>query len=88
MVALLDELAAKADVDNPFFGQQRLATLRTKLQEAGPRADWRLRWETATAALERLQALGIVEEITGKARGRVFVYRRYLSLLDVGTDPL
>ena len=43
---------------------------------------------TATAALERLQALGIVEEITGKARGRVFVYRRYLSLLDVGTDPL
>ncbi len=53
MVALLDELAAKADVDNPFFGQQRLATLRTKLQEAGPRADWRLRWETATAALEQ-----------------------------------
>ena len=27
---------------------------------------------TATAALERLQALGIVEEITGKAHGRIY----------------
>jgi len=43
---------------------------------------------TATAALERLQGLGIVEEITGKARGRVFVYQRYLSLLEAGTEPL
>ena len=53
MVKLLDELAAKADVDNPFFGHQRLDTLQKQLQEAGPRADWRLRWETATAALEQ-----------------------------------
>lgn len=64
MVALLDELAAKADVDNPFFGRQRLATLRTKLQEAGPRADWRLRWETATAALEQGQEREAIELLT------------------------
>ena len=64
MVALLDELAAKADVDNPFFGRQRLAALRTKLQAAGPRADWRLRWETATAALEQGQEREAIELLT------------------------
>jgi hypothetical protein len=42
---------------------------------------------TATAALERLQALGIAEEIAGKARGRIYVYRRYLDLLGAGTEP-
>lgn len=43
---------------------------------------------TATASLQRLQGLGIVEEVTGKARGRVFAYKRYLDLLSEGTVPL
>jgi Fic family protein len=36
---------------------------------------------TVNSALEQLQTLGIVEEITGKRRGRVFAYRQYLSVL-------
>jgi Fic family protein len=43
---------------------------------------------TVNAALVDLQRLGIVEEVTGRRRGRVFGYSRYLSILSEGTDPL
>ncbi len=32
--------------------------------------------------------LGILEEITGRERHRLFVYRRYLDILNEGTEPL
>jgi Fic family protein len=43
---------------------------------------------TVNAALVDLKRLGIVEEVTGRKRGRVFGYRRYLAILSEGTDPL
>jgi Fic family protein len=43
---------------------------------------------TLQKAIETLQALGIVEEITGKRRKRLYRYSRYLSILDEGTEPL
>ncbi|MCU0894794.1 MAG: hypothetical protein MUD06_10820 [Rhodospirillales bacterium] len=43
---------------------------------------------TVNAALADLVRLGIVEEVTGRRRGRVFGYRTYLRLLNEGTDPL
>lgn len=43
---------------------------------------------TVNAALADLERLGIVEEITGRRRGRVFGYRRYLAILGEGTEPL
>ena len=43
---------------------------------------------TVNAALTDLERLGIVEEVTGRKRGRVFSYRRYLAILSEGTDPL
>ncbi len=36
----------------------------------------------------RPKAMGIVDEVTGRKRGRVFSYQRYLSILGEGTDPL
>ncbi len=39
---------------------------------------------TVNAALEQLQRLGIVEEATGRRRGRVFVYRAYMEILSAG----
>jgi Fic family protein len=48
----------------------------------------RLTMPTVNAALVELQRLGIVEEVTGKRRGRVFAYRRYLDILSEGTEPL
>lgn len=43
---------------------------------------------TVNAALADLERLGIVEEVTGRKRGRVFAYRQYLAILSEGTDPL
>jgi Fic family protein len=43
---------------------------------------------TVNAALVDLERMQIIEEITGRKRGRVFSYRRYLAILSEGTDPL
>ncbi len=43
---------------------------------------------TVTAALQNLERIGIVREVTGKQRGRVFVYDAYLKILARGTEPL
>ena len=43
---------------------------------------------TVNAALADLERLGTVDEVTGRKRGRVFSYRRYLAILSEGTDPL
>ncbi|MBB4313193.1 Fic family protein [Roseospira marina] len=43
---------------------------------------------TVGKALDTLGALGIVEEVSGRKRGRVYVYRRYLDILNEGTEPL
>ncbi|WP_128293429.1 Fic family protein [Afifella aestuarii] len=43
---------------------------------------------TVNAALAELEKMGIVSEITGRKRGRVFSYQRYLAILSEGTDPL
>ncbi len=43
---------------------------------------------TASAAIQRLQELGIVRELSGQLRGRTFAYDEYLTLLSEGTEPL
>lgn len=43
---------------------------------------------TINAALADLQRLGVVDEVTGRRRGRVFGYRAYLDILNEGTAPL
>jgi ribosomal protein S25 len=43
---------------------------------------------TARSVLKALEKLTIVEEITGKRRNRIYVYKKYLSLLEQGADPI
>lgn len=43
---------------------------------------------TVTSALKRLEEIGVVREITGKARDRIYVYKDYLDILEEGTQPL
>jgi Fic family protein len=43
---------------------------------------------TVTSGLEHLRTLGIVNEATGRQRGRVFVYTEFMRLLSEGTEPL
>lgn len=42
---------------------------------------------TASSALQKLEGMGVVREITGKARNRLFAYIRFINLLDEGLDP-
>jgi len=43
---------------------------------------------TVLRNLATLESLGMVKEITGKERHKVFVYDEYLALLSKGTEPL
>ena len=47
-----------------------------------------LSFPAVSSALERLVELGVAREITGAARNRIFVYDRYLAILNEGTEPL
>lgn len=42
---------------------------------------------TVRSALKHMMDLAIVEEITGKKRDKIYIYRRYLTLLEEGTEP-
>lgn len=43
---------------------------------------------TAIKSLNHLVSLGIVEEVTGKARNKLYVYKNYLDLLNKGAEPI
>ncbi|MBB70836.1 MAG: cell filamentation protein Fic [Legionellales bacterium] len=42
---------------------------------------------TARDALNNMVEVGILEEISGKVRNKVYVYRQYLDILEEGTEP-
>jgi len=43
---------------------------------------------TVRSSLKHLEKLRIVRELTGRQRNRLFVYDKYLNILDEGTKPL
>ena len=43
---------------------------------------------TVTTAVMRLKTLGIVHEMTGKSRNRIFAYQPYIKIISEGTEPL
>ena len=43
---------------------------------------------TVTVSLNHLVRIGIVEEVTGKRRDRLFTYSRYFNIVSEGTEPL
>ncbi|MHB8880766.1 MAG: Fic family protein [Thermodesulfovibrionales bacterium] len=43
---------------------------------------------TVNKVLKALINVGIVEEVTGKNRNRIYVYRKYLDVMDEGIEPL
>ena len=51
--------------------------------------DWlNLTPPTVRSAVETLETFNIVREITGKQRDRIYLYDRYIRILDEGTEPL
>lgn len=47
-----------------------------------------LAFATVAKAVDRLVALGILQEVTGQRRDRVFAYQRYVQILNEGAEPL
>ena len=62
--------------------ERPITTLNDLCQRTG------LSFPTATQGIARLMHLGIVKELTGGRRNRVFSYDRYLAILNEGTEPL
>lgn len=40
------------------------------------------------AAIQRLEKAGILREAIGRQRGKLYVYKEYLTILNEGTEPL
>ena len=47
-----------------------------------------LSFPAANNALNALNELGIVQEVTGQRRNRIFAYSAYLDILNEGSEPL
>ena len=45
-------------------------------------------FQTAARAVDALERLGIVREVTGRKRDRVYAYQQYLTILNEGPEPL
>ncbi len=45
-----------------------------------------LSYQATATAMDLLVSLGIAQEITGKRRNRLYVYKKYLSILNEGTE--
>lgn len=43
---------------------------------------------TITNAVAKLEEIGVLKELTGQARNRLFAYTNYLDILAAGTEPL
>lgn len=43
---------------------------------------------TVAKSLEHMRRLGMLHEITGRPRHRLFVYDAYLAILNEGTEPI
>ena len=50
--------------------------------------DLQLSPPTVANAIRRLESLGVLRELTGKQRRRLYVYDAYLDILNRGTEPL
>lgn len=62
--------------------QRPLATINDVVARTG------VSYPTTARAIQALESLGIVREITGRQRDRVFAYGGYLAILNEGAEPL
>ena len=65
----------------------RLLQKRPSVSIASARAEVGLSVPATTTALQQLTKLGIVREVTGQRRNRLFAYDTYLKILSEETPP-
>ena len=81
-IQTLGRSAGSAFRVHDFMQRRPLVTIQAAAREL------KLSLPTVGNSLEHLVNLAIVREVTGKQRHRVFAYRKYLDVLDRGTEPL
>jgi Fic family protein len=80
-----ERIAACGEQTNSMLRIHELIQTHPFINAAQARAKTGLSAPTVNKALDALERLGIVREITGKQRGRVFAYEAFLNILDEGT---
>ncbi|KKP25764.1 MAG: hypothetical protein UR14_C0004G0016 [candidate division TM6 bacterium GW2011_GWE2_31_21] len=50
--------------------------------------EFKLSHQSASNLVSQFEKLGILKEVTGKKRGRQFIYTKYVALLSEGTKPI
>lgn len=73
--------AASAGMVHALLQRRAIVTIQKAAQELS------LSEPTINSALGHLISIGIVREVTGKQRHRVFAYQAYLDRLAEGTEP-
>jgi Fic family protein len=74
-------IGSEATAPNSVLRVHELLQTSPYVTAPGARKKSGLALPTVNAALDQLVRLGMVVEVTGKKRGRVYAYRRYLDLL-------
>lgn len=80
-----------AALGRPTFSALRVHELlqrRPLVSIASSARELQLSEPTVQKSLSHLEQLGIVREVTGKQRRRLYSYARYLHLLNEGTEPI
>jgi Fic family protein len=80
-VHTLGRKSASASRIHQLMQKAPVASL-TAIQQTG------LSFPTVSDGVGRLVQLGMLKEITGRQRGRLYVYSDYLDILKEGTEPL
>lgn len=75
--------ATTTDLTVHSYFQRHIISNTTKIKEA-----CNISLPTVIRSLSTLENLGIIKEITGKERHKIFVYQEYLDILNKGTEPL
>jgi Fic family protein len=92
ILALLDTDRKKVDgLGRPAPNVLRvfhLAQARPILTVSQVMASLAVSFPTASSAIEHLQKLGILREISGRQRHRLYAYAAYLAILSEGTEPI
>lgn len=81
-IAKLGRASESAAKVHEFMQTNPLVQIRTATRAL------KLTVPTVTQALNNLVKLGIVKEVSGKRRDRIFAYSRYVSMVSGGTEPL
>lgn len=81
-IATLKRAAPMAQKVHDIMRQRPIMTVAAIAEQVGTS------FPTANKALSNLVKLGILAEVTGNERGRIYAYTKYLDVLDEGTEPI